>query len=67
MSATIIVLPVVRVERSEGNGAREAMIEIAESLRETDTRAASIWTDWLLMELAARGFMVAPINSTDEV
>ena len=62
MSAEIIQLPVVRIERNSGNGARTALIEIAETLRDTDTSAASVWTDWLLMELAARGFKVVPLD-----
>lgn len=31
MSAEIIVLPVIRIERCESNGAREALIEIGKN------------------------------------
>lgn len=69
MTAEIITLPVVRVERqteppNPGNGAREALIEIAETLPTTLDRpgAALCWSDWLLAELWARGFKVVPVE-----
>jgi len=41
-----------------GNGAREALTEI-----ETLDHPGSIcWADWLLLELAARGFKVVPMT-----
>jgi hypothetical protein len=68
MSAEIIVLPMVRVERCEGNGAREALIEIGKSCPFHVSKDVAInWADDVLMELWARGFKVVPLNSTDEV
>ena len=62
MSAEIIDLPVARVERSRGNGAREALIEIAMGLDNTDEQAAAAWSDWLFAELWMCGFKVVPLE-----
>lgn len=68
MSAEIIVLPVIRIERCESNGAREALIEIGKNCPfHVEEDIAINWADDLLLHLAARGFIVAPLNSTDEV
>jgi len=69
MSAEIIILPVVRVERCmEGNRAREAFVDIANTLPGTIDRPgdAERWSDWLLAELWARGFKVVPTEVNDE-
>lgn len=64
MSADVTTLPVVRVERSDGNGAREGLIAIAETLPTTLERPgdAERWADWVLIELWSRGFKVVPIE-----
>jgi hypothetical protein len=63
MSAEIIVLPVVRVERCEGNGAREALIEIGKGCPyHAQEDIASNWADELLIHLAARGYIVVPLD-----
>jgi hypothetical protein len=68
MSAEIIKLPVVRIERSESNGACEALIEIAKRCPfHIEEEIATHWADDILMELWQRGFKVVPLNSTDEV
>lgn len=42
-----------------GNGAREALIEVAKSLpNDTSQNDAEKWADWILLELAARGYLV---------
>lgn len=61
MTAEIIDLPVVRVERNRGNGAREALIDIAVYL--PNTSDAEKWADWLFAELWARGFKVVPVDA----
>jgi hypothetical protein len=68
MSAEIIKLPVVRIERSESNGAHEALIEIGRNCPfHVEEEVAAHWADDILMELWQRGFKVVPLNSTDEV
>ena len=61
MAAEIIDLP----KRNRGNGAREALIAIAESLPTTLERPgdAERWADWMLAELWARGFGVGPVDA----
>lgn len=63
MSAEIIDLPVVRIERSIGNGAREALISLALTFNNTEQDDAERWTDYILAELWARGFKVVPVSS----
>lgn len=69
MSAEIIKLPVVRIERerSESNGAREALIEIMNYPFRVEKEVSAHWADSVLMQLWSRGFKVVPLNSTDEV
>lgn len=62
MSAEIIDLPIVRIERERGNGARDALIEIGVDLPDTDAGSAGLWADWLLAEMWARGFKVVPVD-----
>jgi len=50
-----------------GNGAREALIEVALDLPNTSDEDARVWTDWLLAELWSRGFWVVPIPDNREV
>lgn len=58
MSAEIIPLPIAR-----GNGAREALVDIVEGLPGRDLSDAVFLADWLLLELALRGFVIAPLRS----
>lgn len=68
MSAEIIPLPLTRIERNPGNGAREALTEIGKNCPfHVQEDIAINWADDLLIHLAARGFIVAPLRSTDEV
>jgi hypothetical protein len=68
VSAEIITLPVVRIERCEGNGAREALIEIGGSCPfHVQEDIATNWAEDVLMKLWLRGFKVVPLDSTDEV
>lgn len=61
MSAEIIDLPIVRIERNPGNGAREALIEIGQNCPfHVQNEIAMHWADDLLAELWARGFKVVP-------
>lgn len=61
MSAEIIDLPVVRIERSPSS-AREALIEVGVLLPDTSEDEAARWADWLLAEFWARGFKVVPLE-----
>ena len=51
----------------KGNGAREALIDIAWMLPSTlkDPSDALCWADWILAELWARGYKVVPIEPGD--
>lgn len=72
MSADIIYLPTTLSGRREirpdpavtdGNGAREALIELARALPVDIGRPlAELWTDAILKELWVRGFMVVPVS-----
>lgn len=75
MTAEIINLPVIRIERSNddeppnpGNGAREALNDIAGTLPSTlkDSSDALCWADWILAELWVRGFKIVPLKPKDE-
>ena len=48
-----------------GNGARDALIAIAETLPGTIDHPddAARWTDWVLAELWDRGFKVVPLTA----
>lgn len=52
--------------RGMGNGAREALIEVALDLPNTSDEDAAVWTDWILAELWMRGFKVVPLEPKDE-
>jgi hypothetical protein len=67
MIGEIIDLQAVRIERNTANGAREALFEVGELLRNANAPAelTAIWTDWLLAELWARGFKVVPVAPVD--
>lgn len=63
MSAEIIDLPVVRVERNPGNGARETLIAHAvEEFANTTAEDAEKWADFTLASLWARGFKLVPVD-----
>lgn len=58
MTADIIPMP----ER-KGNGAREALVEIGKNCPfHVQEDVASCWADDVLLRLAARGFMVVPME-----
>ena len=63
MSAEIIDLPVVRIGRNRGTGAREALIDVAIDLPKTSLSDAEKWADWLFAELWSRGFKVVPVDA----
>jgi hypothetical protein len=69
MSADIVNFPVKRREdlEREGNGARVALIDIAETLPTTLDRPgdAERWADWVLTELWIRGFKAVPLDDVD--
>ena len=56
MTAEVIELK----PRNPGNGTREALMDIVRSCNGEEI--ASDWADWILIELAMRGFMVVPIE-----
>jgi hypothetical protein len=61
--ADIINLDSRRAPMNVSNGAREALIGVAQSLpNETGLNDAEAWTDWLLTELWVRGFKVVPVD-----
>jgi hypothetical protein len=63
MSAEIIDLPVVRIERHRGNGAREALIAHAvEEFANTTQDDAEKWADFTLAAMWARGFKMVPVE-----
>lgn len=63
MPAEIIDLAGRRPAENSGNGAREALIELALTLpNETERNDAAAWSDWILAELWMRGFKVVPVE-----
>jgi hypothetical protein len=66
MSAEIITLPIVRIERSDSNGACEALTEIGNACPfHIDEDDAIHWAEDILMRLWDRGFKVVALDSTD--
>jgi hypothetical protein len=63
MTAEIIDLPRRDIPRNPGNGAREALIELALTFDNTGQDDAERWTDYILAELWARGFKVMPVGA----
>jgi hypothetical protein len=63
MSAEIVAFP-----KREGNGAREALNDIAGTLPSTlkDSSDALCWADWILTMLRYRGFKIVPLDGTEE-
>jgi hypothetical protein len=49
-----------------GNGAREALIELALTFPNTSEHDAGLWTDMLLTELWMRGFKVVRLEPTED-
>lgn len=64
MSADIITLPVVRVEREppDGNGAREA---VASALAMCMQPMGDVFTDDLLARLWLLGFKIVPLDGSE--
>ena len=62
MSADIILLPRVRAERNEGNGAREALQAV---LAETISPLGDVYADDILLRLSMRGFMLVPFGEDE--
>ena len=49
-------------ERPEGNGAREALVEIlGEAAEERNHVSGVTWVDWLLLRLAEAGYVIKPL------
>jgi hypothetical protein len=63
MTAEIVVLPVVRVERAAGFTARDALIEVALTFENTGQADAERWSDYILAELFSRGFKAVPVSA----
>ena len=62
----VVTLPVIRIERSEGNGARDALIEIGKDCPfHVEEGIASNWADDVIMNLWMRGFKITPLEKTD--
>lgn len=62
MSAEIIDLAEHRPV-SSGNGAREALIDMALTLpTDTNDREMEMWSDWILVQLWLRGYKVVPFE-----
>lgn len=55
------VIPFPGKAEREGNGAREALADI----KAHGHVSPGCWEDWLLLELAARGFKVVPMEDGD--
>lgn len=64
LAADVVVIPGLAVATpSRGNGAREAVIDIALHLpADARLEEAAAWSDWLLSELWSRGFKVMPVE-----
>jgi hypothetical protein len=63
MTADVIDLAARRPEQSPGNGAREALIEMAAELPYCPERyICEAWADDVLMKLWMRGFKVVPLD-----
>lgn len=65
MSADIVDINAVRIERASGNGAREALTEMVKTFRDKAPDYIC-WADWVLSELWARGFKVVPIDDGEK-
>jgi hypothetical protein len=52
---------------SKSNGAREALIDLANTLPTTLSRPgdAERWADWILLEMGMSGFKVVPLGASD--
>lgn len=61
MTAEIINLPIVRIERP-GNGAREALIDVANTFPSAMQEDSEKWADYILCEFWMRGFKVVPLE-----
>ena len=65
MTAEIVDLGARRPVPNPGNGAREALIDIAEDLPDILTAEAALWAYWLLGKLWERGFKIVPLTDAD--
>lgn len=61
MSAEVITLPVIRIERHDDQ-ARDALVEIFETHPRFDRAYSEQWADWIAAELNNRGFKIAPVR-----
>lgn len=61
MTAEVVDFPSREGARNPGNGAREALIDLALTFNNTEPIDAERWTDYILAELWARGFKVVPV------
>ena len=64
MKVTDIVRSIETIVHHDGNGAREALREIDQ--KSPPQPEAMFWEDWILLELAARGFKVVPIEGDEK-
>lgn len=62
MTAQIIDLPRREPIVHPGNGAREALVDLALTFENTTQGDAERWTDYILAELWARGFKAVPVE-----
>ncbi len=60
MKIPTLVQSIESIVVSDGNGAREALNQFA-----PEWHGKVSWADWVLLELAARGFQVVPIEEKD--
>lgn len=61
MSAKIVDLRPAGAVAVKGNGAREALLDIALNFKNTNDDDASKWCDFILAEMWMRGFKVVEI------
>jgi hypothetical protein len=58
--ADIVDIKAARAERANGNGAREALVSVMETL--PGTLEHRHWAEWTMIELWARGFKIVPLE-----
>lgn len=62
MTGNVVDLPIRHAARNPGNGAREALIEVANTFPYATPEGSMKWADYILAEFWARGFKVVPVE-----
>lgn len=64
----VVEFPQAGVAACPGNGAREALVEVASGRCPIcgDKGTGGTWADWILAELWVRGYKVVPLSAADD-